>query len=608
MLYVPTQETWLLPDSALAGGVPFFKNFAQATPYQGPAGVVVPATASAGANPSAFVTKVVFDDESITASLAFDPRRDMAANMGLLMGTVPPPVLPQGFVSREIVKRLARATNPRPRPYSLWPGVPGTAPGDPGYVSDYTSWPSLTRRDYSGRHMKPADPAYVQSLPPDDPPTATSVGQVTALFMRPSTGMKPSRSSVLFMFFAQWFTDSFLRFKWDDRRQNTSNHEIDLCQIYGLDEKTTTTLRARGPNREVLATLACRKIGGEEYPDLIYEKTPGGGERIKDHYLDLPCVVEMNRLFPKFTDRFSHFYATGLEQGNSSIGYAAISTLFLREHNRLVEVLRKKNSTWDEERLFQTARNINIVILIKLVTEVYIAHLSNNSFIKLEVGFAENEPWYRTNWIAAEFDLLYRWHSLIPDTVKAGNNNLDHTKYRCNNALLEQVGLAQLVSDTSTQMAGAISLENSPSYLIGAEYAAIKMGRDIRLQPYNEYRKNFNLPPIASFQQLTDKVALQNKLSALYGGDIDKLEFIVGLYAEKPGGGRLYGDLMTAMVAYDAMTHIHTNPLLSKYIYNADTFTQDGLDIIEGTNSLDDLVKRNLANPPTGTLAKFGFP
>ena len=41
------------------------------------------------------------------------------------------------------------------------------------------------------------------------------------------------------MFFAQWFTDSFLRTSREDFRQNTSTQEIDLCQIYGLGADQT---------------------------------------------------------------------------------------------------------------------------------------------------------------------------------------------------------------------------------------------------------------------------------------------------------------------------------------------------------------------------------
>ena len=70
------------------------------------------------------------------------------------------------------------------------------------------------------------------------------------LFRRPPGGEKPSRdTSVMFLLFAQWFTDSFLRTASGDRRLNTSNHEIDLCQIYGLDAPTAREL-------EVLAGVA----------------------------------------------------------------------------------------------------------------------------------------------------------------------------------------------------------------------------------------------------------------------------------------------------------------------------------------------------------------
>lgn len=54
----------------------------------------------------------------------------------------------------------------------------------------------------------------------------------------------------------------------------------------------------------------------------------------------------------------------------------AISTLFLREHNRICTHLKGDNPGWDDERLFQTARMINTVILMKLVVEEYISHIA----------------------------------------------------------------------------------------------------------------------------------------------------------------------------------------------------------------------------------------
>ena len=51
---------------------------------------------------------------------------------------------------------------------------------------------------------------------------------------------------------------------------------------------------------------------------------------------------------------------------------------------------------------------------------------------------------------------------------------------------------------------------------------------------------------------------------------------------------------MTRMVGVDALSQIFTNPLLSKYVYNESTFSKYGLDIIEETESIQDLVNRNV--------------
>src|SRR5262249_54847304 len=109
-------------------------------------------------------------------------------------------------VNRIAINHFAGTTTPRPRPYSLWSAEPPD-PKLPEYVTDYTSWPSLTNRQYSARHLGPADPKYIASLPPEEPygvsPGNTVVGDVTSLFVRPGR-MTTSRSSLLFMFFAQW--------------------------------------------------------------------------------------------------------------------------------------------------------------------------------------------------------------------------------------------------------------------------------------------------------------------------------------------------------------------------------------------------------------------
>ena len=133
------------------------------------------------------------------------------------------------------------------------------------------------------------------------------------------------------------------------------------------------------------------------------------------------------------------------------------------------------------------------------------------------------------------------------------------------------------------------------------------MGRDFRLRSYNEYRKQFGLDALRSFDELTDITELRRELTSMYR-DINKVEFVIGLFAQKHAKELLYGDLMYAMVAYDAFTQIYSNPLLSRNVYTARTFTKCGLKLIDETNSVEDLVRRNVPNDVAATVeVRFGW-
>ncbi len=116
------------------------------------------------------------------------------------------------------------------------------------------------------------------------------------------------RSSLLFPFFAQWFTDSILRVHPTDRRKNTSNHDIDLCQIYGLTEETANILRTGCGGK-----LKSQTVGTEEYPDNLFDDN---GE-VKSEYRKLPYVLDgrLDLILNKFGDadnRKENYFATGL--------------------------------------------------------------------------------------------------------------------------------------------------------------------------------------------------------------------------------------------------------------------------------------------------------
>ena len=153
-----------------------------------------------------------------------------------------PPV--RRLASRMVINYYSYATSLRPRALSM--------------ATDYTSWSSLVDRKFTGRHLPPADPEFIAALP--------SESDVNALYRRDEE-IKSTDTSVWFMFFAQWFVDSFLRTSREDFRQNTSTQEIDLCQIYGLGPAQTRMLRSLSGGR-----LKSQLIDGQEFPVFLFQE------------------------------------------------------------------------------------------------------------------------------------------------------------------------------------------------------------------------------------------------------------------------------------------------------------------------------------------------
>ena len=507
------------------------------------------------------------------------------------------------LVNRVFINGITNSAKARPYPFSLW-SPEEVKTRDRGYEvksAGYTSWTSLVDRKFTGRHLPP-DPDYTARLngTPDD---------ILKLFMRKRGQFMPCpKSSVLFTFFAQWFTDSILRTDPIDRRKNTSNHEIDLCQIYGLAETTTDILRVRSNENGKKGQLKSR-IGadGNEYGALLFNENGF----IKDEFKDLTYIqngildVILQRQGISL-ERKIRLYASGLERGNTTIGYGAISTVFRREHNRLCREIEKAYPNWDDDRVFQTARNVTITMLLKIIIEDYINHLSPREFkLFVDVGMADKQKWYRTNRIAIEFDILYRWHGLVPDTVRLMGKDLPPPQFMYNNALVEEHGVEEIIKAASHQKAGKICLNNTPGFLKEAELALITYSRQFNLQPYNKYRERFDETAFQSFEKLTGDDALADELRGIYN-DVNDVEFMVGLLAEKRSEKETLGGLMFAMVGVDAFSQALTNPLLSGNVFGEDTFSDIGLAEIENTSTLQDIVKRNCGTfDPDHVVASF---
>jgi prostaglandin-endoperoxide synthase 2 len=532
------------------------------------------------------------------------------------------------WANKLLVNVAVKTTRNRPHPWSAFgPDFYLTDPANPAAPArfiDYPCWDGLFDRKFLAMHLRPV-------TPPADLPSVRKVGE---LFARPEGGQRLSnKSTCLFPAFAQYLTDGFIRTDPTDTRRTTSNHEIDLCPLYGRTRTQTLALRLKSEAQGAkgrLKTSLQETAGGrrEEFSPMLYDTTTGGLTDPEFAALDTPLMAPGQAVGtpavppplpnpngpPLPADRLASLFAVGGDRVNSSPFAAMINTLLLREHNRVAGMLEANNPEWDDEHVFQVARNIIIVMFIKIVIEEYISHIAplpRGVRLKADPSTCWHEDWNRPNWMTEEFSLLYRWHSLMPDKIQWGGVPIPLTQFTLDNTWLLKSGLDDAYSYASAQPTAEMCAFNTEtSVLLPIEWLSVSQGRNTHLPPYVAYRQAFGQSPVTDFSDISSDPEIQAKLKELYGS-VDRVELYPGLRAEDRVKRSPLPNLLMKMVAVDAFSQALPNPLLSEHIWGDDAtrtlaFSQEGYALIEQTSSLEDILKRQgrAADAPPVTMTQ----
>ncbi|XP_028816954.1 prostaglandin G/H synthase 2-like [Denticeps clupeoides] len=457
----------------------------------------------------------------------------------------------------------------------------------PTFNSDYgyKSWEAYSNLSY-----------YTRTLPavPLDCPTPMGVvgkkelpdvrGLAEKLLLRRRFIPDPQRTSLMFAFFAQHFSHQF--FKSDMKRGPAftlaTNHGVDLSHVYGQDLARQRQLRLLEDGK-----LKYQLVDGEVYPPTV---AATGAEM---HYP--PHVPESRR------------FAVGHEAFGLVPGLMMYATIWLREHNRVCDVLKAEHPDWDDERLFQTARLVLIGETIKIVIEDYVQHLSGYHFkLKFDPELLFSQQFQYQNRIASEFNTLYHWHPLLPDDFHIQDEVYGYQQFVYNTSIVTDHGINQLVDSFTRQMAGRVAGgRNVPAAVMRVAMKSIEHSRQMRYQSLNAYRKRFNLKPYASFQDLTGEVEMASELEEMYG-HVDAVELYPGLLVEKPRPNAIFGETMVEMGAPYSLKGLMGNPICSPEYWKPSTFGgKVGFDIINGA-SLQKLVCANVRGPCP--MASFNVP
>lgn len=330
--------------------------------------------------------------------------------------------------------------------------------------------------------------------------------------------------------------------------------------------------------------------------------------------------IEANGMLP--TPKSNHPTA---EEPGFWLGLVPLQTLFTREHNAVCDMLAESYPSWQDEELFQRARLVVAALIAKIHTVEWtpavISHpatvigmranwwglagerlsevfgrLSDSEVVSGIPG-ADTQHYGVPYSLTEEFTAVYRMHPLTPDYFDLRSHATEQ-RYRDEPytlrelsgpqslELLNDVPIADLLYSMGTEHPGVVTLRNFPRFLqefvrpdgttIDLAAVDIVRHRELGVPRYCEFRRQLRLPAPTTFSELTDDPELAESMSQLYGGDVEKVDLMVGLFAERLPQGFAFSDTAFRIFIVMASRRLNSDRFLTDDFTPA-VYTAEGL-------------------------------
>ncbi|HEY5857090.1 MAG TPA: peroxidase family protein [Aldersonia sp.] len=327
---------------------------------------------------------------------------------------------------------------------------------------------------------------------------------------------------------------------------------------------------------------------------------------------------------------------TGFEE-SWWIGLSALHTLFAREHNVVCDELRSHYKDWSDDRVYQTARLIVSALIAKIHTVEWTPAIlarepidlgmkanwagppSNDWVTRLgawlfdvhaSVGIPDTVPDHHgvPFSLTEDFVAVYRLHPLIPDHYRFVDHQTGEVQRTCRfpditgrkaERELGSLGLTNVMYSLGLAHPGAITLNNYPSSLQNfpvdgnfVDLSVVDIIRDReRLVPrYNDFRAGLHKRRIRCWEQLSDDREAVACMRELYGS-IDRVDTMIGLFAETPPEGFGFSDTAFRLFILMASRRIQSDRFLT-VDFRPEIYSPLGMDWIQ-KNSMTDVILRH---------------
>ncbi|XP_078438313.1 peroxidase superfamily protein [Wolffia australiana] len=341
---------------------------------------------------------------------------------------------------------------------------------------------------------------------------------------------------------------------------------------------------------------------------------------------------------------------------NSWAGVSVLQALFVKEHNAVCDALKKEHPEFDDEMLFQHARLVTSAVIAKIHTidwtvellktdTLNVAMHSNwygilgktfksifghiggatlgsvlSGLVGLKAPNDHGVPYSLTE----EFTSVYRMHPLLPDTLQVRNINAPPGPNKAPSLLKEvkmeeligikgekaliELGFERQLISMGHQACGSLELWNYPSFLrdlvvhnvdgserpdrVDLPTLEVYRDRERSNARYNQFRRSLLMIPISRWEDLTDNEEAIKTLREVYGDDVEKLDLLVGLMAEKKIKGFAISETAFFIFVIMASRRLQGDRFFTSH-FNEKTYTKKGLEWVNNTESFKDVINRH---------------
>ncbi|CAM6040673.1 unnamed protein product [Sphagnum compactum] len=336
---------------------------------------------------------------------------------------------------------------------------------------------------------------------------------------------------------------------------------------------------------------------------------------------------------------------------NEWAGIALLQAIFIKEHNAVCDEMRRYHPEFTDEDLYHRARLVTSAVIAKihtidwtpqlLKTDMMLAALRTNwygllgkrikdtfgktssSILSGLVGSKPDDygvPYSLTE----DFVSVYRLHPLLPEQVDVRDIKATPVE-KYTPAVVDEVpmpellahkgdvnaqklGVETLLASLGHQASGALTLFNYPLWMrkLVAENVdgtpradlvdmpSLEMYRDRErsVPRYNQFRRSLLMLPIARWEDLTDDKEAIAAIRELYGNNVENLDLLVGLMAEKKIKGFAISETSFFIFLIMASRRLGADRFFTTD-FNEQVYSKEGLKWVNTTEGLKDVLQRH---------------